>query len=61
MQTGFDPLLGVTAGHAFLLAILVQEPREIQVQCVAFLLAGQLLQTPTPEPTKATQVVARRS
>ena len=54
-------MFGVTALHPFLFAVLVQEPRGIQIQRVAFLLAGQPIQSPRPERTKATQVVARRS
>ena len=60
MQTRFDPLLGVAAGHALLLAVLVQESGRIQIQRVALLAAGQPVQAPVPERTKATQVGPRR-
>ena len=60
MQAGLDALLGVAAFDAFLLAVLVQEPRGIQIQRVAVLLAGQPIHAPMPERTEAAQVVARR-
>src|ERR1035438_10525762 len=61
MQTGLDPLPGIPARHARLLAVLVQPPRGIQIQRVTFLRAGQPIQAPMPERTKATQIVSRRS
>jgi len=60
MQTRLESLPGVTDRHAFLMAVLVQEPRRIQVQRAAIFGAGQSVQTPMPQRTETPQIGPRR-
>src|SRR5580692_8913811 len=56
MQTGLDPLLGVTSLDALLMAVFMDQSGGVQVQGVAFRPAAQLLQGPTIKLAKTTLI-----
>jgi hypothetical protein len=60
VQTRLESRPRVTDGHALLMAVLVQEPRRIQVQRVTFPGAGQPIQAPVPESPETAQILPRR-